>query len=311
MDLFSGLIEFVRIVELRSFKKAGESLNLSKSAVSKSILRLETRLGVRLLNRTTRSVSPTHEGELFYWDCKKIFQSMNDSIDNVVSYRSTPKGKIRVESVVSFGDLILVPALPEFVRLYPDISLDLRLNDHIVDMTEDNIDVVIRIGIPRDPNLIAREIIGSRMVLAAAPDYLKSRGMPESPLQLNEYKCLKYSLSDGRTHHWTFMMDGSARVIQTPDHLEINNTKALIDLAVSGVGIIQLMDFIIASELSSGTLVEILPEFSTPGVPVYIGYRHNRYMSSKVRAFIDFISSLAAGEGSSNSSDAGSQYKRE
>ncbi|BEU77989.1 LysR family transcriptional regulator [Enterobacter asburiae] len=302
MELFSGLIEFVRIVELRSFKKAAESLNLSKSAVSKSILRLETRIGVRLLNRTTRSVSPTYEGELFYWDCKKIIEAMSDSIDNVVSYRNVPKGKIRVESVVSFGNRILVPALPEFFRLYPEISLDLRLNDHLVDMNEDNIDVVIRIGTPRDPNLIAREILSSRMVLAAAPDYLKSRGMPVNPLQLNEYKCLKYSLPDGRTYNWKFMMDGLASVIQTPDKIEINNTKALIDLAVSGQGVIQLMDFIIEPELSSGALIEILPDFSTPSVPVYIGYRHNRYMSSKVRAFIDFISSLAADQ-SCKSSD--------
>lgn len=287
---FSGLSEFVRVVELRSFKLAAESLGVSKPAISKSISRLESRLGVILLNRTTRSVSPTYEGELFYLRCRKIIDDMHDSIDEVMSFRQNPKGVLRIDCVVAVGQLLLVPALPKFLKKHPDILIDLRLNDHVVDMVEENVDVVIRIGIPKQSELIARRVLQSRMIVAGAPEYLTRHGIPTDPKDLANFDCLKFIKPDGRIDDWLFLQEDAQNVqLQESKKVLLNSAISLVDLAVSGVGLVQLMDFIISKELQAGSLQEVLSDYSAPSLPIYIGYHRNRYLSTKVRFFIDFL----------------------
>ena len=294
MDIFSGLIEFVRAAEHLSFIRAAESLGLSHSAVSKSVAKLEQRLGVKLLNRTTRSISLTEEGRFFYQHCRQILENMQGSTDAVMHLRSAPMGILRVDSVASVGRLIVTPVLPRFLEKYPMIHLDIRLNDKIIDMAEDGVDVVIRLGEPKEPNLIARKMGDTRMIMVASPDYLERFGRPTHPTELTKFNCIKFITPQGKDEEWRFMIDGVTTTISASGSVRVNNGDTLLDMALNGIGLVQISDFIAAPHLISGDVVEIMENFSIVGKPIYLGYLQNRYLSNKVRVFIDFMGEIFA-----------------
>lgn len=289
MDTINGMITYARVVEARSFSEAARRLGISKSAVSKQIARLEDRLGARLLNRTTRRISPTEVGAAFYERCARITAEIEEAELAVTRLQAEPRGVLRVNAPMSFGMQHLAPAIAVFMKRYPDVEIDLMLNDRFVDLIDEGFDLAIRIGQLADSSLIARKLAPGRLVLCAAPSYLRRRGLPAAPKELAEHDCLVYSFA-ASGDLWTFIdADGAARSVRVKPRMRVNNGDVMRDVAVAGLGLTVLPTFIAADCLEKGTLVAVLGNYRLPETSVSAIYPQNRYLSTKVRVFVDFL----------------------
>lgn len=280
---------FARVVEAGSFSGAAAALGLSKSAVSKQVARLEDRLGVRLLNRTTRQLSLTEAGTAFYDHCRQLVADAEAAEAAVTHLASAPRGTLRVTAPMSFGQHHVAPALPAFLAAYPELSVDLQLNDRWVDVIEEGFDLAIRIGQLPDSSLVARRLAPMRRVLCAAPSYLKARGRLHHPRDLAAHSCLIYSyLASGR--EWRFQgPDGLVRV-QVSGPLEINNGDALLAATRAGAGIANLPSFIASADICAGRVENVLPQWRDPDAgAVQAVFPAGRNLSPKVRVFVDFL----------------------
>jgi DNA-binding transcriptional LysR family regulator len=297
VDQLSAMAAFARVVEAGSFSAAARTLGVSKSAVSKQVARLEDRLGVRLLNRTTRQISLTEAGTAFYAHCRQLVQDAEAAQDAVTHLAAAPRGTLRVNAPMSFGQLHVAPVLPDFLNAYPELSVEMQLNDRTVDLVEEGFDVAIRIGRLSDSSLIARRLAPLRRVVAAAPDYLDRRGRPQHPRELRQHECLVYSyLSSGR--EWRFpAAEGELRV-PIGGRLEVNNGDALLAAARRGFGVVMLPTFLIAGDLREGRLEQVLADWSEAeeaAGAVHAVFPASRNLSPKVRVFVDFLARRLAG----------------
>ncbi len=291
MDSIGGMITFARVVEANSFSEAARRLGISKSAVSKQIARLEDHLGARLLNRTTRRISPTEVGAAFYERCARIIAEVEEAELAVTRLQEEPRGVLRVNAPMSFGILHLAPAISVFLKRYPDMDIDLTLNDRFVDLIDEGYDLAIRIGTMADSSLIARKLAPSRLVLCAAPAYLRRSGMPAEPRELAGHDCLVYSLATGGDL-WKFTdTEGKPHPVRVTARLRVNNGDVMRDIAASGLGLTVLPNFIAAKDLEKGTLVPVLTDYSLPETAVSAVYPQNRHLSTKIRVFVDFLAS--------------------
>ena len=289
MDSISGMITFARVVEANSFSEAARRLGISKSAVSKQIARLEDRLGARLLNRTTRRISPTEVGAAFYERCARIVAEVEEAELAVTRLQAEPRGVLRVNAPMSFGILHLAPAIAVFMKRYPDLEIDLTLNDRFVDLIDEGYDLAIRIGTMADSSLIARKLAPSRLVACAAPAYLRRHGLPATPRDLAEHDCLVYSLATVGDL-WKFSdADGKPQPVRVTARLKVNNGDVMRDIAVAGLGLTVLPTFIAAKALEAGTLVPVLTDHRLPETAVSAVYPQNRHLSPKIRVFVDFL----------------------
>ena len=280
---------FVEVVNGGSFSAAAEALRVTPSAVSKNIARLEDRLGVRLLHRTTRQLSVTEEGEAFYQRCRRILSDIEEAEAEVSSARVEPRGTLRVNSVIHFGLHHLTPMMPDFLARYPQLDIQLTLDDRIVDIVEQGFDVAIRAGFLEDSNLVARRLGGNHRVVVAAPSYLAKHGEPKTPDALSGHNCLLYSQLD-YLNHWEFpRADGSLQVIEAKGNFSANTGEALREAALAGIGVARLATFSIGESLRAGALRHLLPEYTQDGGNVYAVYPHRRHLSSKVRVFVDYL----------------------
>lgn len=285
----SAMAVFARVVEAGSFSRAADALGMSKSAVSKQVARLEDRLGARLLNRTTRQLSLTEAGTAFYSGCRQLVADAESAEAAVSHLAQAPRGTLHVNAPMTFGQQHVAPALPEFMARYPDLGVDLQLNDRTVDLVDEGFDVAIRIGELADSSLIAKRLAPFRRLLVAAPDYLDRHGRPEHPHDLKAHACLIYSyLAVGRS--WPFR--GAEGTIRVPvgGRLEANNGDVLLVAARNGMGIAQLPTFICGDDVRAGRLETVLdawPDASNTGV--YAVYPASRTVLPKVRVFIDFL----------------------
>jgi DNA-binding transcriptional LysR family regulator len=289
LEHLTAMAVFARVVEEGSFSDAARALGLSKSAVSKQVGRLEDRLGVRLLNRTTRRLSLTEAGTAFYEGCRQLVADAEAAEQAVTHLASAPRGTLRVNAPMSFGQLHVAPALPDFLARYPDLGLEMQLNDRTVDLVEEGYDLAIRIGRLPDSSLIARRLAPMRRVVCAAPAYLDRHGRPQHPRELAHHECLIYSyLSWGR--EWRFKgADGEIRV-PIAGRLEMNNGDALLAAAREGHGVLLLPSFLVADELRAGTLEPILTDWcGEEAGAVYAVFPAGRNLSPKVRVFVDFL----------------------
>lgn len=289
LEHLTAMAVFARVVEEGSFSKAAQGLGLSKSAVSKQVGRLEDRLGVRLLNRTTRRLSLTEPGTAFYNGCRQLVADAEAAEDAVSHLASAPRGTLRVNVPMSFGQCHVAPALPEFLRRYPELSVDLQLNDRTVDLIEEGYDMAVRVGQLPDSSLIAKRLAPMRRALVAAPDYLDRRGRPAHPRDLAAHDCLIYTyLSSGR--EWRFQGgDGEIRV-PLSGRLEANNGDALCAAARAGAGVALLPTFICSADLLAGRLECILPEWTAENdAGIHAVFPASRNLSPKVRVFVDFL----------------------
>lgn len=287
-DPLEGMSIFVAVVEAESFTGAARTLKYSKAAISTHIQKLEERLDVRLLNRTTRRISMTDEGRAFYEHCRRILDEAREAIDSLDNLATEPRGVLRINSPMSFGTLHLGAAVAEFMDIYPDVNVDMVLNDRQVDLIEDGFDLAIRIGRLPDSSLIARRLAPCRRVLVASPAYWDRKGRPSHPSDLKDHDAVIYDYLDNPTT-WTFK-DGDEDVsVSVKGRLRANNGEVLLDAALRGLGIYLSPTFFCCDEIRDGKLEIALRDFSEAPLSVYAVYPHRRHLSPRVRAFVDFL----------------------
>lgn len=288
MDRFAALDAFTHIVETGSFTAAAQALGLTRAAVSRQVRVLEDRLGSRLLNRTTRRVSLTEAGHAYYETARRVLGDLAEAEAGIAQLTDAARGLLRIDAPMSFGTLHLAPAIAEFMARYPDVVVQLALNDRFVDIVEEGFDIGLRIGRLEDSSLIARRVVESRRVLCAAPDYLTVHGRPEVPRDLRHHRILHYGyLESGAT--WRLSGKDGDHSVQIQAALCANNGEVLRDAAVAGQGIALLPTFIAGGALQTGSLVTVLSDYRPPEAALYALYPPNRYLAAKVRLFIDFL----------------------
>lgn len=288
MDL-NSMVVFARVVEEKGFSAAARRLGLSKSAVSKQISQLEDRVGARLLNRTTRRLSLTDVGAAFYERCARILAEAEEAELAVSHLQTVPRGTLRISGPVSFGRRYLASAITEFLSSYPELRVDLILNDRVVDLVEEGYDVAVRIGRLADSSLIARRLCPMPRLLIASPAYVQKHGRPQKPEDLLKHNCLLYSYQ-ATGEAWQLQGAGTAPVtVHVTGNFRANNGEVLLEGALAGLGIAMLPAFMAGPDLCAGRLVEVLPADRDPAQAVSAVYPHNRHLSAKVRLFVDFL----------------------
>lgn len=289
MDRFAAMEAFARVAEARSFSEAARRLRSSKSVVSRHVSALEAELGARLFHRTTRSLTLTEVGEGYYQKVARILADMDEANQSVSQLQAAPRGRLRVNAPMSFGFLHLAPAIPDFLNRYPEIEVDMTMNDRFVDLVDEGFDVAVRIARLADSSLVARKLAPMRRVVCASPAYLAAHGTPVSPDDLKGHDCLCYS-NLTLSEEWRFVAaDGRPWPVEVQGRLRTNNGDALRAAALKGLGVINQPSFIVGGDLQSGTLVSVLTEFTPQDSAVHAVYPHSRHLSPKVRAFVDFL----------------------
>jgi DNA-binding transcriptional LysR family regulator len=288
MDKLSSLRAFVKVVETSSFSEAGRRLRLSRSAVSKYVAELEEELGVQLLSRTTRRVTPTESGQAYFERAMAILADLDAADHAVAQSQATPRGLLRVNAPMSFGTMQLGPALAGFMTQYPELQIQLALSDEQVDPVQDGLDVTLRIAELESSSLIARKIMPITRVVCAAPAYLKQHGTPKHPNELRNHDCLTYGyLSTG--NQWKLSGKDGDHWVNPRWTLCANNAEVLRDAAVAGRGVALVPVFIAAAELKAGKLRTFLDDYSAPALSLYAIYPPTRHLAVKVRLFIDYL----------------------
>jgi DNA-binding transcriptional LysR family regulator len=287
MDRLLNMTAFAKAVELRSFSAAGKALGVSSQLVGKYVQALEQQLGVCLLNRTTRRQHLTDIGKTFYERVKIILAEVEAAEALAAETRVTPRGRLRINAPVSFGIHVLSPRLPEYLRAYPEVSIDLSVSNRQVDVIEDGFDAVFRVGELPDSGLIARRLMPCRLVLCAAPAYLAAHAPIARPDDLSRHECLGFSHSELRAN-WTF--DGPAGRITVPvaGRLMVDSGESLLPIAMAGMGLLLQPLELVQNELKSGRLVAVLPDYMVPTRPMHLLYAPDRRITPKLRSFIDF-----------------------
>jgi DNA-binding transcriptional LysR family regulator len=289
VDRFLTMTVFAKVVESSSFATAARRLEMSPAAVSKHVQTLETRLGVRLLNRTTRHVSLTEVGREYYRNSRRILADL-EAADQAASHlQAVPRGLLRVSAPVSFGSRYVVSAISVYLEAYPDVSIDLSLENRYVDLLEERIDLAIRVGHLADSTLIARRLHSAHMVLCASPEYLERHGTPANLHELAHHDCLVSTHASARPG-WHFRTpDGEALVVHVSGRVQANNSDALRTLALDGRGILLQANFIVGDDIGAGRLVPLLAAYRPEDAPIQAVYPHSRYMPAKARTFVDFL----------------------
>jgi DNA-binding transcriptional LysR family regulator len=288
VESFTGIAAFVHVAEQRSYVKAARIIGVSPSAVGKAISRLEGRLGVRLFNRTTRSVGLTDEGAIFYERCKRIVEDLDEAEALIVESRDRPKGRLRVSLPHIVGHHLVMPALPTFVNRYPEIELDISFEDRVVDLVADGFDIAIRSGDLADTGLIARRLGDQHFVICASPTYLNRTRCPIVPTDLCDHTCIHFKFpSTGRVAPWAFGPSNEGFVL--PMSLIFNNTDAGLRAALDGVGLAHLPVYVASTHIQMGALIPVLASFMVPFGSLSLVWPSNRRLSPKLRAFADFI----------------------
>ncbi|MBL4535603.1 LysR family transcriptional regulator [Actinobacillus pleuropneumoniae] len=288
MDKLNAINLFCRVIETQSFTQAAQLEQISLAMASKLIAQLEEHLNVRLLHRTTRKITPTEAGLLYYQRCLPILNELKDAENSVSNITSTLQGKITISLPMDFGSRFVAPYLGQFMTTYPNIQLNIEFSARRVDVVAEGYDLVLRIGALEDSSIVAKRIARSELVLLASPEYLAKHGTPENLAQLAEHTCLIYE----NHQQWQFT-DGDQKVKIKPNaHVISNNGYALLQMTKAGQGIVNLPLFLAKEEISAGKLVEILPQYKQHSIDISILYPHRRYLSPKVKVLIEFLATL-------------------
>jgi len=287
-DRLSEISAFVEVARLRSFVRAAEQLHVNVSAVSRSVAALETRLGVRLLQRSTRRVNLTEAGRLHVARCEALLAELADAEAAVSERHSALRGSLRVSVPSGFGLTHLAPLLPEFLRQHPQLSLELEMSNRFVDLIEEGYDLAIRVGTLRDSRLAARRLDSNRRVLVAAPSYLEQHPALRHPRQLDERACLILDVGTN-AETWALVNKGARHSVEVTGPLRSNHALAIRAACRSGLGIALLPAFVVIDELASGALLPVLPRWTTAEQGIYAVYPSHRLIPAKVRALVDFL----------------------
>lgn len=293
MDRFDAMRVYSRVVERRSFTAAAEDTGLPRSTVTDAVKQLEARLGVQLLQRTTRHVSPTLDGEAYYQRCLSILADIEDAEGAFAGAK--PKGMLRVDVHGTLARHFVLPSLPSFLETYPDIEFYMSEGDRLVDLVREGIDCVLRVGIPQDSDMVARRVAMLEEITLASPAYLERHGMPEHPDRLDGHRMVGFrSSATGTLMPLEFTVDGRVREITIPATISVNAAESLHAAARCGLGIIQVPRYHIERYLASGELVQILKDYPLTETPVSLLYPRNRQLSPRVRVFIDWLVKIFA-----------------
>lgn len=289
MDDLKRMVIFAHVVEAGSFSDAARRLGIAKSAVSKHVSVLEESLGVRLLNRSTRSLSLTDIGDFYYQRCAQIVEAVDEAINCITPLQENLSGTLRVSSPVSFGVKHVVPLIHAFLQNHPTLKVEVQLDDNIIDMVQEGIDVAIRVGWLSNSSLRARKLKDAHRLLCASPQYLEKMGIPNTPEQLAEHEWIIFTLLPTPSH-CTFTKNGKSKTVQTKGRIKVNNGNAVRSLVLEGSGIAALTDFLIDEDLQAGRLVHLLPDYEISDAGIYAVYQDQRFQQTKIRSFIDFLS---------------------
>ncbi|MBE9048348.1 LysR family transcriptional regulator [Pleurocapsales cyanobacterium LEGE 10410] len=291
MKSLSNIKTFVRVAQTKSFVEAANALGLSPPATSKAVAKLEEELGVKLLHRTTRSVSLTNEGERFYEVTQRLLEEMDDLTQELRDSLSEPRGRLKVSMSAAYGRMWGTKILAQFLRAYPQISVELSLDDREVDLAAEGFDVVIRVGALADSaNLIARRLFLDPLITCATPEYLEHCGRPQHPDELERYNCLNFrNRKTGRPMPWIFNIDGQVERRNFAGTLTIDDGEAVGQTAILGMGISQMPGFMAVNALGQGILEEVLVDYRPPFVPFTALYLDRRLVSPRIQAFINFM----------------------
>ncbi len=286
---------FVQVVETGSFSAAAERLGLSRAQVSKSVMQLESHLGTRLLNRTTRRISLTDSGRIYYERCHVILDEVTEAEECAREDTAEARGVLTVGAPTSFGLLHLQPLIPAFIAAHPEVQISLSLADRFLDVVAEGFDVALRIAELEDSSLIARRLAPCRRVLCAAPDYLHKHGTPRVPQDLAIHACLVYS-NELRPDTWTLRGPAGAERVTVNGPVCADNGDVLCAAAEAGLGVTLLPTFIVGEALREGRLLTVLNDYSPPDLTINAVYPSRRFLSAKVRSFVDFLAESFAGE---------------
>lgn len=295
MDRFDTMLAFTRVAELNSFTKASASLNIPKTTLSAQVHALEKRLQVKLLHRTTRHISVTPDGAAYYERAVRLLTELEETEAALTRLTTTPRGRLRVNIPGSLGRRVIVPALGDFLKRYPEIDLEVGCTDRQVDLLQEGIDCVIRAGALVDESLVARRLGSFRMLTCATPAYLREFGTPMTLADLERHDIVYYTSSkSGKVHGFEYLENGTEVTVFGRRRVTINDADACVEAALAGIGLVQAPTFVIGDCVAAGRLETILEHQPSETLPLWIMYPQNRHLSHKVRAFVDWTAELVA-----------------
>jgi DNA-binding transcriptional LysR family regulator len=287
MERLVEMVAFVNVVEARSFSSAARKMGTSKSVISKRINSLEQGLGVRLLSRSTRSMSLTESGAAYYDQCVRIVQAIEAAENSVARLQAQPRGVLKISTPTIFGRLFMAPLIQSYCERFPEVEIELDASDRIVDLVNDGFDLALRVTAEPAPNMVARKLASVGGVICAAPSYLQERGTPTVPEELLSHVCLVYHGPDMHSA-WRFNIDGKPGVLDVSGRFRVNTLEVMLTMALRGMGILLAPDYVVAAHLKSGKLKSILSRhIAYPDKALWLTYLPNRYLQPKVRSFID------------------------
>ena len=289
MDRLNGMRHFVEVVNASGFSPAADKLGLSRAQISKSVMQLESHLGVRLLNRTTRRISLTESGKVYYERCLSILEDIEELESSTSDQNKIPRGRLSVCAPTSFGILHLQDALTDYLKVYPEVQLSLSLSDRFIDVVKEGFDVVIRIAELEDSSLIARKISPCKRVFCASPEYLKENGVPNVPQDLAIHQCLVYT-NDLKLGTWSLEGSNGIEKVKVNGPVCADNGDMLKAAALKNLGVTLLPTFLVGDELKAGRLVPILENYCPTDIAIYAIFPSRRFLSAKVRTFVDHLS---------------------
>lgn len=296
MDKLKSLMIFMRSAQHGSFSEAARQLGMAPSAVSRAVLRLEDNLGVRLLHRTTRSLALTEDGNRFYQRCQQILNDLEEAELEVKQSQSMPIGTLRLDLSFVFGKLHIAPALLRFAAQYPELKLNVSFNDRLIDLIEEGIDATVRIGMINDSGLLMQHLATARYITCASPQYLAQYGTPTTPTELLQHRCVNFIFPQTRREpNWKFEQDGKLIDLSVNSYLQFDNSEVILEAVIQGAGVVQFPKFIAAKAIARGDLQPILQPYAPQvGLPIAVLYPQKRYLSAKVRIFVEFMRELTA-----------------
>ncbi|KLV05971.1 LysR family transcriptional regulator [Photobacterium aquae] len=284
MFVWEGVSEFVAVAESESFTAAAKQLGISTAQVSRQVSALENRLNTKLFYRTTRKVSVTEEGAIYYRHCRQVMNGLAEAERAISERRDTPQGSIKMTAPVTYGEQFVMPLVNEFMLQFPEVEVTMELTNRQVDLVEGGFDLAIRLGRLSSSSMMARKLASRTQYICAAPMYFEKYGVPHSLSELRQHNCLV-----GNSDHWHFIESGRERSVRVSGNLRCNSGFALRDAALKGLGVVQLPDYYVAEDLANGSLVEILAPFREPEEGIWALYPHNRHLSPKVRLLVDHL----------------------
>ncbi len=282
---WDGVTEFVAVAETESFTEAARRLGISTAQVSRQVSTLETRLSVKLFYRTTRKVSITETGQIYYNHCRQVLDGLAEAERAITDLHQTPKGRLNLTAPVTYGENRIAPLINDFVKRFPELEVTLTLTNQMLDLVAESYDLAIRLGQLEDSSMMAKRLASRTHYVCASPDYVSAHGEPVSLPDLEQHNCLQ-----GTVDHWRFQENGELRQIRIKGNLRCNSGSSLADAALKGLGIIQLPDYYVQRHLDAGRLVSLLKDFHAPNDGIWAIYPHNRHLSPKVRLLLDHLS---------------------